>query len=527
MWKSLLLILCLLFPAVSEAAVSINEVAWMGSSESSSHEWIELYNDGNEVDVTGWTLSDGQNLTINLVGTIPANSFVVLERTSEASSPAEALVIYTGALVNTGATLSLLRADGSQADVVSGGEDWQNIGGDNTTKETAQYTQSGWITAEATAGQTNRLKSTSSTEDDKKETGYAVQTKTSSAPGGRVAAPANRTGEKNKELQSDSELKLSISAPLVGYVNQEISFTPAPSGIGKTLISSLQYEWNFGDGFAVSGKTPKHVFSYPGTYVVNTFASYKQKEQTARQEITILPISVSLTQNKNGDVQVNNDSPYEIDLSGFKLSGEKSFVFPDRTILLNSQTITIPQEKLIGKERNITLFILYDEQGEVVTKREEEVVVFLETFSDEQEGTEMNPLKPIPLPLVSAPLYVEEYIEPVAVVNRKESINSPSDKMRFGFASTLAAADFSSSTLSQVATSTATTTTPSEPQPSPQTTEKFEDTTLLDDSVTSTNKSLPSMTTKNSNGYNWPYYVLALVLLMGILGVLTILHRDK
>ena len=120
--KSVLVVGLSLFPQLIFAAVSISEVAWMGTAVSPNHEWIELHNAGSAVDVTGWTLTDGMNLSITLEGTIPAESYVVLERTSDASAPGTAFHIYTGALVNSGATLYLKRADGSLVDQVSGGE---------------------------------------------------------------------------------------------------------------------------------------------------------------------------------------------------------------------------------------------------------------------------------------------------------------------------------------------------------------------------------------------------------------------
>jgi hypothetical protein len=129
-------LLLLLLPLSTQASVIINEIAWMGDTESANHEWIELYNSGEEVVVDGWILSDGANLGINLLGTIPASSHVVLERSSEESSPASAFLIYTGALVNTGATLILKNANGEIMDQVAGGENWQEVGGDNTNKDT-------------------------------------------------------------------------------------------------------------------------------------------------------------------------------------------------------------------------------------------------------------------------------------------------------------------------------------------------------------------------------------------------------
>ncbi|MEZ4195085.1 MAG: hypothetical protein R3B53_01670 [Candidatus Paceibacterota bacterium] len=40
-------LIIILLPLPTLAAVTINEVAWMGDSTSANHEWIELYNSGD------------------------------------------------------------------------------------------------------------------------------------------------------------------------------------------------------------------------------------------------------------------------------------------------------------------------------------------------------------------------------------------------------------------------------------------------------------------------------------------------
>ncbi len=51
-----LLLTVLAVPAL-QAQVVINEVAWMGTTTSTSDEWIELHNtSAASVDATGWTL---------------------------------------------------------------------------------------------------------------------------------------------------------------------------------------------------------------------------------------------------------------------------------------------------------------------------------------------------------------------------------------------------------------------------------------------------------------------------------------
>ena len=126
-------------PVVADASVFISEVAWMGSAEDANAEWIEIYNNGAAVDLEGWTLNavDGQP-GIVLTGTLPADSYALLERSDDSTVPSvDAYLVYTGALGNTGEILELRDADGMLIDRVDGSNDWA-IGGDNGTKETLQ-----------------------------------------------------------------------------------------------------------------------------------------------------------------------------------------------------------------------------------------------------------------------------------------------------------------------------------------------------------------------------------------------------
>ncbi|MBP9843251.1 MAG: lamin tail domain-containing protein [Candidatus Pacebacteria bacterium] len=329
-------------PVLAEAAVTISEVAWMGSVTSANHEWIELYNSGGVTDVTGWTLSDGMNLTIALTGTIEGGAYTVLERNrSDGGTVGAVLLNYSGALVNTGATLTLKRSDGAIEDQVSGGENWQGIGGDNVTKETAQYTSTGWVTGTPTPGNAN-AGSLPVKEDAEEE-----NTETVEEPKESIVSPrSGGTDETVRLVLTDAMLALKIDAQKKGYVNQPIEFEALPSGVGKTITDSLVCRWNFGDGGVLFGSNPTHTFAYPGTYVVTVYAAYKRQEQLARHEITILPVSLSVTKNVYGDVQINNDSPYEIDVSGYVVKGEKNFHFPEYSIILPNQTVTLKQSNV-------------------------------------------------------------------------------------------------------------------------------------------------------------------------------------
>ena len=93
--------------------VVINEVAWSGTISNTNAEWIELKNNTTStIDLNGWRLSssDGSPNLI-LTGTLAANGYYLLERTSDATvSDVPADQIYTGALVDGGERLHVDRS---------------------------------------------------------------------------------------------------------------------------------------------------------------------------------------------------------------------------------------------------------------------------------------------------------------------------------------------------------------------------------------------------------------------------------
>ena len=363
-----------LLPKVA-MAVSINEVAWMGSATSANHEWIELYNPGEAVSVAGWTLSDGMNLNITLVGEIASASYAVLERTSEESAPGSAFLIYTGALVNGGATLTLRTAAGEIHDQVAGGEGWQNIGGDNITKETGQYRPSGWVTDLATPGAVN---GPGRVEVPDIETATTTTTTTSSnTTSGNTSNAINRSSVKRSAttplILKQTELRLKVERQEVAYVGQPIRFLVTSSGLSPSESRLLRYHWNFGDTNATSGTEVWHTYDYPGTYVVTVASRKGLNEQVERTEVTVVPVAVSLSFGLEGVVHLHNDSPYDIDVSGYTIQATKSIVFPPRSIVRAGGTVTLGLDKLGSFALGVTVF---DRVGElVVTKRLGEVVV--------------------------------------------------------------------------------------------------------------------------------------------------------
>lgn len=378
------ILICIVsLPCVSQAAVIINEVAWMGTEVSANDEWIELHNNGDsEVPLDGWILSDSNGLEVELAGTIGAGQYAVLERTDDDSASGSAFLIYTGALSNAGVTLTLKRDGGGIEDQVAGGEDWNNIGGDNVTKETAQYTSSGWITAGATPGKKNNAYDTSdNTNEESDETDKETESKKKSINNTAVVL----------ELP-DVELSLSLDVPEMIYVNQPVNFEVEPSGLGDVIMDSLQYNWNFGDLNTGVGNKAVHSYEYPGEYVLTVQGKYTRYEQVARKVVKVLPVTFTLTRNSAGDIMLHNNAHYEVDISGYKLFASGPFRFPAYTILLPQATITIPKEK-VGAHLASTV-ILKDMENNIVASVSPALSAKVENVVTLGESTQQAPLAP-------------------------------------------------------------------------------------------------------------------------------------
>lgn len=137
--------------------VIFNEISWMGNSESSNNEWIELKNISlKEVSLSGWSVINKDEKIHIVLGesvTIEAGDFYLLERGgANFLKEAKADDFYSGALKNSGDSLRLFDADCHLIDEVMADNSW--LAGDNTTKKTMERdaVTLGWHTSSAVNG---------------------------------------------------------------------------------------------------------------------------------------------------------------------------------------------------------------------------------------------------------------------------------------------------------------------------------------------------------------------------------------
>src|SRR5690606_7301209 len=130
--------------------------------------------------------------------------------------------------------------------------------------------------------------------------------------------------------QPNTELTLTVPERITTHVGRAVHFEVVASGIGETLIDSLSYTWNFGDGTVKTGKTQAHQYEYAGTYVAIVEASYAHHSAYAQTEVVVLPLHLSLDADDEV-VRIHNKAQYTTDISRMVLSnGRDTFHLPDR-----------------------------------------------------------------------------------------------------------------------------------------------------------------------------------------------------
>lgn len=330
-------------------AITITEIAWMGTQAASDDEWIELYNEATTaVSLEGWSLVIGTSET-SLSGVVPGNSYVVVHRSGQTTAPGTPLTTYTGALANTGSTVRLLRPNGDTADLVVAVDGWP--AGDNQTKDTMQRYGTEWLTAKPTPGGA---------------TVATVSTPTGDASKDTAKIPTLirfREEDVQKNSPAPASKGLAVQAPVIAYVGQPVDLEVVVSGVAM-LEASLVHTWNLGDITTKKGEKITHTYTYPGQYVVTVKSVFKDIVLEARHEIDVRPVPLSISIESDNSIRIMNTAEYEVRLDGYQLRAGKTVGFPEGSIILPQQSVVV-KASAVGKN-SFNQVVLLDREGIVV-----------------------------------------------------------------------------------------------------------------------------------------------------------------
>lgn len=338
------------FAPTTNAAVVINEIAWMGTGvdNGSFCEWVELANDGPEqVSLSGFTLKTGDaGMSVPLSGSIDAGGFYLIERATPSACPdpvpgisADLSRTFGGGLSNAGEVLIL--ASGLMViDRIDAAGGWEDVvGGDSALKYTAQRNGSAWVTAVPTPRAINATESvasaatssTSSTVSAKKTAGNPVPALLIETGGDRVVSTKAHT-----------------------------TYRPIVYDSTGRHVRYPHVTWAFGDGGRHVGTEVEHAYREPGEYLVVVRAQERYSLGTASFIVTADPAEISITALSEKGITLQNTDTRILDLSRFQLvSGKEKFRIPEDTSILPGRSVIFPPETTHLSTTTSSMNLLY------------------------------------------------------------------------------------------------------------------------------------------------------------------------
>jgi len=373
MKKILLISFCIFLGTCSyaRASVSFNEIAWMGTSISSTNEWIELFNDGvDSVDLSGWkiTTNDG-GLSINLSGSIPAQGFYLIERTDDNTVPsvvADLVSPFGSGLSNSGEDIVLKDSTGNTIDSLSFSGGWP--AGDNTTKDTMQKSNSVWITASSTPKVQN--------------SGVVQNINSSNRLSNANVSEQTITKKETAKKEVVPSIKISITTPKRKIINHvKTLFTPEIIGLSGEKIYYGYFVWSMGDGNSYNDRQLKkieHTYNTVGVYAVtlsyfeNSWAENSIAEITIPVEVINPKVDIKIL--SDGSIELSNNNTEDISISNWKITnGTNTYTFPRGMMIFSNKKVIISKGVLGFTADNKTLITYPDGQNVLTPSSVEEI----------------------------------------------------------------------------------------------------------------------------------------------------------
>jgi hypothetical protein len=356
-----------LFSALPVSAkVVVNEVAWMGTDAGANCEWIELYNDADEiVDLSGWKLTiENQSgsprvLLLSEVGAysegidrytgIAARGYYLMARNSSNTgvacdddingANADWFNSFGSGISNSGATITLVNAVGQEEDVLASKASWAvaegGVGGKNTEpKETPQRTPNGWLTGLPTPRAQNLSAPTEELPEDDN---------VPSAPVVTIGGAAPQTPRKHPVL----ELYVDGGPARVVFAGAETPFTALAYDSSGSVRKSAAISWSFGDGGYEKGDEVSYAYAEPGEYTAVVRARAKGVSAVTLVPVQVVPPPVRISDVTERGIVLSNTSNNLADLSAWKLgTGKRAVSLPPDTVLAPGASVLFTYDGL-------------------------------------------------------------------------------------------------------------------------------------------------------------------------------------
>lgn len=331
------------------AQVFISEIMYDAPGTDSGHEWVEVGNEGSgALDLTSWKFfEEGTNhglVAVQESGAFSSGTYAVIaddvqKFLADHAGFSGAVFDSSFSLKNTGETIALKDPDGVVADSVAYTGDTGAAGDGNSLQNIGGV----WNASSPTAGARNVLSGTNT-----QNTPAAMNAENNTSAQSSIVSGASlqsAIGNSSGESQITTRIYMTGSTVVVGV---PVAAEAKVFGIKDEPINTARVTWAFGDGGAAEGHTVTHTYYYPGDYTVVIDAMSGQYSTSGRVMVHAVLQTLSLSlggDNTRSFIAIENKGGDELDLAGWQIvSGGKTFIFPQNTILVARRTLTMASE---------------------------------------------------------------------------------------------------------------------------------------------------------------------------------------
>jgi hypothetical protein len=345
------------------ASPSINE--FMYDLDGGDIDWIEIYNTGEDVDVSTLKLLVSNSTSNHEISFYSGSSVLhsgeygIIVPTSQVgaftSKWGNSFNIFTSSfsLPNASGVIEINNGDkNSPLDSVSYDSNKGGAGDGNSL----QLISNSWTAGAPTVGQMNKQNNGSGENNSENLNNNSENTNTNNS----TSNENNTDNSTVKKTKNTSKIKAEITTNTFAYVGVPVNFQGKVIGTDGEQLFHGKYFWNFGDGDfreinIVDTDKFTHTYFYPGEYTV-LFEYYKDAftdEPELSQKIIIKVVKGGVVISRVGDkedffIELSNKNTYDMDISKWILKSDfKSFTIPKNTILEPNKKIII-SSKLTG-----------------------------------------------------------------------------------------------------------------------------------------------------------------------------------
>ena len=367
------IIIFLSFVHLAYAGLEITEIMYAPEA-GAGYDWVEIYNNGPNLDITGYRFfrgSDNENSTsgpiTNRVGSsiLKTNEYAIL--TSNMSD--YSWLDFSGSIFSISSSIISLPSSGDNTYIAISDPAKKVIddvtydvskGGSKTSKTSLSKINGEWTSATPTSGAANS--SSNNSFDNSSEDNITDET----------IDPVPLV----KDNPAILKITTKIVAPKIVTAGVPFSIDHATTGINKEKIILGKFIWNFGDGMSKIGTTSdafNYVYDYPGDYVItlsysdSTFDT--KPDATDRLTVKVIPSGINISSvgtYTDPFVELENKSSYEMSISGWILRGNvHSFMIPEGTVILSNKKLKL-SPRITGFDFNdLSSISIIDTSGQV------------------------------------------------------------------------------------------------------------------------------------------------------------------